>query len=90
MACLGFNCVVSLFTERTLLELLPHGSMIIMTGQLLILDAASSSHRMAHSVHIVAVCCDIYVTCYVILCVCVLFPTVFTPALEPITNMLSH
>lgn len=83
MACLGFNCIVSTFTEHILLELLPHGSMIIMTGQLLILDAAGSSHRTTHSVHIVAVCCDIYVTYGLIVYVYVLFPTVFTSAVDP-------
>jgi len=83
MACLGFNCIVSKFTEHTLLEVRPHGSMIIMTGQRLVLDAASSSQKTTHSVHIVAVCCDIYVTYGLIVYVCVLFPTVFTPALDP-------
>ena len=82
MACLGFNCIVFIFTEHTLLELQPHGSMIIMTGQLLIRDAAGFSHRTSPSVHIVAVCCDIYIVHGLIVYVCVLFPTVFTPTLD--------
>jgi len=83
VACLGFNCIVSIFTEHTLLELLPHGLMIIMTGQLLVLDAAGSSHRTAHSVHILAVCYDIYITYGLRVYVYVLFLTVFTPARDP-------
>lgn len=83
MACLGFNCIVSLFTEHTLLELLPHGLMIIMTGQLLVLDAASSSHRTTHSVHIMAVCYDNYIMYGLIVNVCVLFFTAFTQAQDP-------
>jgi hypothetical protein len=56
MECVGFNCFVFIFTEHILLELQPRGLMTIMTGQLLILVAASSSHRTAPSVHIMAVC----------------------------------
>jgi len=84
MACLRFNCIVSIFTEHTLLEVRPHGSMIIMTGQRLILDAASSSDRMTHSVHIVAVCCDIYVMYGLVVYVCV------HTSSGSLTNMLSH
>jgi len=89
MACLGFDCILSIFTDHTLLELRPHGLMILMTGQRLVLDAASSSHRTTHSVHIVAVCCDIYVTYGVIVYVCSLPYCVHTSS-GSLTNMLSH
>jgi len=90
MACLGFNCIVSIFTEHTLLEVRPHGSMIIMTGQRLVLDAASSFHRTAHSVHIVAVCCDIYITYGLIVYVLCSLPHFVHTSSGSLTNMLSH
>jgi len=90
MACLGFNFIVSIFTEIILLDLLPHGSMIIMTGQLLVLNAASSSHRTTHSVHIVTVCCDIYVTCCLIVCGLCSLPHCVHTSCGSVTNQLSH